>query len=181
MNSMLQMQQDRPRALQTGASRLNAGPKDGIATISNRGRDHASDTLSVLRWPLRGGDRVLQEGARRRGRDDDALQGNPEPQPPGRVPPGSEDKIMHACLRMAARMMAPTATPRAIRVRRLLAVIPRQGRNGGQPLFARSPTAARCRCRSARRSSAALRHGRRPVRGELDGDRGGLSTAKAIS
>ena len=67
--------QDRPRGPATGASRLN------LATASSqqlsKGKDHASDTVSVLRRPLRGGDRVLQEGARRRGRDDDALQGKP--------------------------------------------------------------------------------------------------------
>src|SRR5215813_13214727 len=79
--------QDRPRGAKTSASGLNAG-HCAIATTSpndfdnfpkrlrQRREDHA-DTVSVLRRPLRGGDRVLQEGAGRRGQDDDALQGKP--------------------------------------------------------------------------------------------------------
>src|SRR6516225_8936423 len=81
--------QDRHRGPETGASGLNAG-RCAIATTSQttyslrlsqttysqttwtKERDNA-DTVSVLRRPLRGGDRVLQEGARRRGQADDAL------------------------------------------------------------------------------------------------------------
>src|SRR5262249_55660094 len=76
--------QDRHRGPATGAGGLNAGrcaiatttPNDfsqtTSPTTSTKERDHA-DTVSVLRRPLRGGDRVLQEGAGRRGQDDDAL------------------------------------------------------------------------------------------------------------
>ncbi len=41
---------------------------------TSKGECHASPVLPVFQRPLRRGDRVLQEGARRQGRDDDALQ-----------------------------------------------------------------------------------------------------------
>src|SRR5690349_4390082 len=42
-----------------------------------KGANDASNTLLVLRWPLRGSTRLLQESTGRQGRDDDALQGKP--------------------------------------------------------------------------------------------------------
>ena len=84
-------------------------------TATQKGQDHAraepslrqGAALSVLRRPLRGSDRVLQEDARCAGRDDDALQARA----PSRTP---------ACARPATRTRSCTpasasATPRSWR------------------------------------------------------------------
>jgi hypothetical protein len=68
---------------------------------AGRGAAHASATISVSGRPLRRGDRVLPQGARRRSPGHDAFQGQPA------APPGSGEKVMHASMRIGdATVMA---------------------------------------------------------------------------
>src|SRR6478672_11647390 len=115
------------------ASRLNL-TRETIATSWER-KDHAGDTVSVLQRPLRGSGRVLQEGARRRGRDDDAVQGEPG-QAAARHGPGWQRRQDHA--RVPAHQRRGGDGVRRLRtgeveLRRLLALAecPRRGR--GRP------------------------------------------------
>ena len=79
----------------------------------------------------------------------------PDKPPPGVVPPGSEDKIMHACLRIngAEVMASDGCRARQVELRRLLALAQCPTKPRPTACSRRSPTAGRCGCRSARRSS----------------------------
>jgi PhnB protein len=103
----------------------------------------------------------------------------PEPQQPGMVPPGSEDKVMHMALRIGDTTVLASDGPC-------------QGQQSFQG-FALSLTvpneaeADRIRCSGRQRAGAdavgqnllfsALRHGRRPLRRVMDGLCGGLTGA----
>jgi PhnB protein len=60
----------------------------------------AIEPYYFFKRPLRGGDRVLQEGVGRRSVEAHTLQKSPEPPQLGMIPPGSENKIMYVSLRI---------------------------------------------------------------------------------
>ena len=81
-----------------------------------QGEYHASSTLPVLRRPLRRGARLLQEGARRQGRDDDALQGQSRTRERSCAPRHrGQDHARLLQRRRHGGAWPPTATPRATR------------------------------------------------------------------
>ena len=78
---------------------------------------------------------------------------SPEPAPPGKLPAGSEDKVMHASLRIGdTTVMASDG----LWGRRAFRASPcrSQSLTRGEPTQCSrpSPTVGRCKCRSARRS-----------------------------
>ena len=78
LEAILQMKKIDIAALAEGLRRLSRQPATAQATPTpTQGESHASAVLPVLQRPLRRSDRVLQEDARRQGRDADALQGRP--------------------------------------------------------------------------------------------------------
>src|SRR5262245_55560331 len=70
MKAMLQMKKFDIAALRKAAALAGSDDQSPI-----KGESHARPSLPDLQRPLRGSHRVLQEGDRRQGRDDDALQG----------------------------------------------------------------------------------------------------------
>lgn len=74
----------------------------------NRRSHHAKpidSTLLNVRRPLRGSARILPQRARRADRYVDALQRKPDPTPPGMLPPGFENKVMHASFRIGDNIL----------------------------------------------------------------------------
>ncbi len=105
----------------------------------------------------------------------------PEPPPPGMLPPGSENKVMHAAVRIGeSTVMASDGHCDPEReVRRLLALAHRARCNDGR---------ARVRCARRRRGGAhaarqdlllaLLRHAGGSLRRRLDGHRAGVATGR---
>jgi PhnB protein len=81
---------------------------------------------------------------------------SPEPPPPGAVPPGSDSKVMHACLRIGDT-----------------AVMASDGNCAGRPSFQGFSLSITARNEAeAEKRFASLADGCRPLRRVVDGDRG---------
>jgi PhnB protein len=75
-------------------------PHDGdVNRNKSRRIDHASDTVSVLRRC----EEALEFYKKALGAEVEVMmrfKESPEPPPPDKVPPGSENKVMHSCFRV---------------------------------------------------------------------------------
>ena len=71
---------------------------------------------------------------------------NPEPPAPGMVPPGSDDKIMHLCMRIGdANIWPPMPDASSQRWPKAARFSYHSRRPSGRPALAWSPTASACR------------------------------------
>src|SRR5258708_2797018 len=78
---------------------------------------------------------------------------SPEPTPPGMVPPGWENKIMHATLRIGnANVMASDGCSEGINFQGFSLSLTAADEADAKRKFAAWPKADRCKCRSAKPS-----------------------------
>ena len=172
------------RAARAGGTPARAGRgAQVIVNVSGRRKPNAYRTVPVLRRPRRGGDRVLQEGAGRRGADAHALQGRPEQPPPDKVAPGSENKVMHASLKVGdtVLMLSDGMASGKTDFKGFSLSISVNKEADADRIFA-ALADGRPSADAARQDLlvAEVRHGRRQIRRGLDGEFGGVMEAGAV-
>ena len=108
---------------------------------------------------------------------------SPEPPPPGMVAPGSENKIMHSCFRInGADVMASDGCAQGKpKFEGFSLSVNAKDEAEADRMF--KALAEGGEVRHAARQDVlrqALRHGRRPLRRRLDGDRGAVASGKHV-